>query len=105
MRADEITELDAMTIYSEKNVTEEIANLTKMEMEFDREKLQANPRENLNNVIKSQPCVTAHQGSSETMSNVSLRGAGGAGQGMFTLDGVPLFGNFAGFFFIRSISD
>ena len=98
MRADEITELDAMTIYSEKNVTEEIATLTKMEIELDREQLQANPRENLNYVIKNQPGITAHQSSSETMSNISLRGAGGAGQGMFTLDGVPLFGNFAGFF-------
>ncbi len=98
MIADEITELDAMTIYSEKNVTEEIANLTKMEIELDREKLQAHPRENLNYVIKNQPGITAHQSSSETMSNISLRGAGGAGQGIFTLDGVPLFGNFAGFF-------
>ena len=98
VRADEITELDDMTIYSGKEVAEEIANSTQMEIEFDRAKLQENPRQDLNNVIKSQPGVMAHQGGSETMSNISLRGAGGAGQGMFTLDGVPLFGNFAGYF-------
>ncbi len=96
--ADEIQELDAMTIYSGQDVTEEIANPTKMEIGFGREALQANPRQDLNNVIKSQPGVMLLQGSGETMSNISLRGAGGAGQGMFTLDGVPLFGNFAGFF-------
>jgi len=98
VRADDITELDAMTIYDGKEVAEEIANPTQMEIEFDREKLQATPRENLNNVIKNQPGVMAHQGGGETMSNIGLRGSGGAGQGMFTLDGVPLFGNFAGFF-------
>ena len=95
---DELTELDPITIYDGKSVTEEIANPTKMEIEFDREKLQAIPRENLNNVIKSQPGVMAHQGTGDTISNITLRGAGGSGQGMFTLDGVPLFGSFAGFF-------
>jgi len=53
---------------------------------------------NLNGVLKSQTGLTLNQGSAQMTTGISLRGAGSGGQGLLTLDGVPLFGNFAGFY-------
>jgi len=45
--------------------------------------------------LRSQGGLRLNQGSGQTPTGINLRGAGG-GQGLVTLDGVPLFGNFAG---------
>lgn len=65
---------------------------------MNRDDLQAAEIPNLNGALKRQTGLMLNQGSGKMMTGISLRGAGGGGQGMFTLDGVPLFGNFAGFF-------
>lgn len=65
---------------------------------WDRQDLQATEVTDLNQVLKNEAGVTINQGSGQMTSAVNLRGAGGTGQGMVTLDGVPLFGNFAGMF-------
>lgn len=94
--ADEMESLAPLTIYNEPQT--ELISPARMEDQFTRENLQALEMPDLNNVLKNQPGLILGQASAQMMSSFSLRGAGGAGQGLFTLDGVPLFGNFAGFF-------
>jgi len=48
----------------------------------------------LNGILRQEPSITINQGSGQMASNLSFRGAGG--QGMLTLDGVPLFSDFVG---------
>lgn len=90
--ADDTVSLPSMTIFND-----EVSELP-TQTQFDRETLQAVEMPDLNNVLKSQPGVGIIQGSGQMMTGITMRGAGGSGQGLFTLDDVPLFGNFAGFF-------
>ncbi len=56
----------------------------------------------LNGALRQDPSVTLNQGSAQMASNLSLRGAGG--QGMLTLDGVPLFSDFVGVYSLQRYS-
>lgn len=88
--------LPPLTIFGEaKN---ELIEPARMQTEFERDDLQAMQMPDLNNVLKNQAGLTIGQANAQMMSSISLRGSGGAGQGLFTLDGVPLFGNVSGFF-------
>jgi outer membrane cobalamin receptor len=53
-------------------------------------------------VLRQEPSVTLNQGSAQMASNLSFRGAGG--QGMLTLDGVPLFSDFVGVYSLQRYS-
>jgi outer membrane cobalamin receptor len=56
----------------------------------------------LNGVLRQEPSLTVNQGSAQMASNLSFRGAGG--QGMLTLDGVPLFSDFVGVYSLQRYS-
>jgi outer membrane cobalamin receptor len=56
----------------------------------------------LNGVLRQDPSITINQGSGQMASNLSFRGAGG--QGMLTLDGVPLFSDFVGVYSLQRYS-
>jgi len=56
----------------------------------------------LNGVLRQEPSLTVNQGSGQMASNLSFRGAGG--QGMLTLDGVPLFSDFVGVYSLQRYS-
>ena len=88
--------LPPLTIFGEAQ--NELIEPARMQTEFERDDLQATQMPDLNNVLKNQPGLVINQANPQMMSSISLRGAGGAGQGLFTLDGVPLFGGLAGFF-------
>ncbi|MDD2863158.1 MAG: TonB-dependent receptor plug domain-containing protein [Methylococcales bacterium] len=94
--AEEIDALPPLTIYSQSNA--ELVEPARMQDEFDREKLQAAEMPDLNNVLKNQAGLVLTQTNPQMMGGFSLRGASGAGQGLFTLDGVPLYGSLAGLF-------
>ena len=84
--------LPTMTI-SSPNVTTE-----NLKTELTRSDLQSAEMPDINNVLKNEAGITLNQGSGHMTTALTIRGAGGNGQGMVTLDGVPLFGNFAGMF-------
>jgi len=84
------------TIFGESQ--SELVEPARMQTEFEREDLQTTQLPDLNNVLKNQAGLVINQTNSQAMSSIALRGAGGAGQGLFTLDGVPLFGNLSGLF-------
>lgn len=94
--AEEIDALPPLTIYSQTHA--ELIEPARMQDEFDREKLQAAEMPDLNNILKNQAGLVLTQTNPQMMSGFSLRGASGAGQGLFTLDGVPLYGSLAGLF-------
>ncbi|TAN66468.1 MAG: TonB-dependent receptor [Methylobacter sp.] len=73
----------------------ELIDPPRMANQLDRDALQAAEMPDLNSTLRNQDGLSLRQGSGQTSTTISLRGAGG-GQGMITLDGVPLFGNFAG---------
>jgi outer membrane cobalamin receptor len=56
----------------------------------------------LNGVLRQNPSITVNQGSGQMTSDLSFRGA--RGQGMLTLDGVPLFSNFVGVYSLQRYS-
>jgi vitamin B12 transporter len=89
---DDIVSFAPMTIYGVE------ADATRLQNELNRADLESTEMPDLNSVLKRQTAVMLNQGSGQMMTGISLRGAGGSGQGMFTLDGVPLFGNFAGMY-------
>jgi outer membrane cobalamin receptor len=89
--------LRSMTIYGEQ-LTDELVNSARMQDNLSRVDLQGTQTPDLNSTLKSQPGLMLSQGSGQMMNVMTMRGASGAGQGLLTLDGVPLFGNFAGFF-------
>lgn len=94
--ASEEESLPPLTIFSESQ--KGLIESARMQTEFERDDLQTTQMPDLNNVLKNQSGLMIGQANPQMMSSVSLRGAGGAGQGLFTLDGVPLFGSLAGFF-------
>ena len=63
-----------------------------------QDELESAEKSDISNVLRNQSGITINQGSGQMMSSISLRGAGGVGQGLITLDGMPLFGNFAGIY-------
>lgn len=85
-----------MTVYDDRTYPELIEQ-PRMHNQLDREALQATEMSNLNGVLRNQGGLMLTQGSAQMMTGISLRGASG-GQGLVTLDGVPLFANFAGFY-------
>ncbi|MEN9756014.1 MAG: hypothetical protein RL755_201 [Pseudomonadota bacterium] len=84
--------LPTMTISSQE------VNAEHLKSELTRSDWQSAEMPDLNNVLKNEAGITINQGSGQTTTAMTIRGAGGNGQGMVTLDGVPLFGNFAGMF-------
>ena len=93
--------LPNMTIYND-SITPKIES--SMKNELNREDLEVSEMPDLNSVLRNQSSVTLNQGSGQMNTAIILKGAGGAGQGMVTLDGVPLFGNFAGFYSLSHYS-
>jgi len=73
-------------------------NAENLKTELTRSDLQSAEMPDLNNVLKNEAGITLNQGSGQMTTAITIRGAGGNGQGMATLDGIPLFGNFAGMF-------
>lgn len=88
------TTLDSMIIYGESETIPKSMN-----NRLDRETFQADEMPDLNSVLRSQSGIMVNQGSGQMASNLNLRGAGG--QGMVTLDGVPLFSDFVGVYSLQ----
>lgn len=86
-----------MTVYDDR-IYPELIETPRMRNQLSRDDLQATGKADLNGVLRSQTGLMLNQGSGQMMTGISLRGAGSGGQGMVTLDGVPLFGNFAGLY-------
>ena len=63
---------------------------------IEHELLEDSQVSNLNDLLRSQSAILIRQSSPQVMTSLNIRGSGGAGQGMLTLDGIPLFGNFTG---------
>jgi vitamin B12 transporter len=91
--AESAVELPPMLITSEfSNVTSNISN-------YNDEDLKRMELSDLNGILRQESSVTVSQGSSQMTSNLSLRGAGG--QGMMTIDGVPIFSDFVGVYSLQ----
>lgn len=94
--------LTPMTVYDDRTYPDLIA-APPMSSHLDRAALQAVEMPNLNGALKNQNGLMLSQGSGQMQTGISMRGASG-GQGLLTLDGVPLFGNFAGFYSLSHYS-
>lgn len=88
--------LTSMTVYDDRT-DPELIDPPRMRNRLDRDALQVAEMPDLNSVLKNQSGLTLNQGTGQIPTKISLRGASG-GQGLITLDGVPLFGNFAGYY-------
>ncbi len=88
--------LTPMTVYDDRTYAE-LINHPRMRNQLDRAALQAAEMSDLNSALKNQGGLMLNQGSGQMPSKISLRGASG-GQGLVTLDGVPLFANFVGYY-------
>jgi vitamin B12 transporter len=86
-----------MTIYTENE-----SDMPNLMNDLDQQALHQTELPDLNGVLRQNPSVTLNQGSAQMASNLSLRGAGG--QGMLTLDGVPLFSDFVGVYSLQRYS-
>ncbi|TAN68335.1 MAG: TonB-dependent receptor [Methylobacter sp.] len=95
--ANDKVSLSPMTVYDNR-IYPELIEPPLMRNQLDRDDLQAAEMPNINSVLRNQGGLMLNQGSGQMMTGISLRGAGGGGQGLITLDGVPLFANFAGFY-------
>jgi len=96
MGAEEVVTLPDIIVAAESaddNETNQTASTTR----FNREALSALNKADLNSALRGLGGVGVSQGTPATNSNIILRGASG-GLGLVNLDGVPLFGNFTGFF-------
>ncbi|HEY8094726.1 MAG TPA: TonB-dependent receptor [Methylobacter sp.] len=91
-----------MIVYDDPT-SPELGEQPGMRNQLDRDALESAGTPNLNGVLRNQTGFTLNQGSGQMMTGISLRGAAG-GQGMVTLDGVPLFNNFAGFYSLSHYS-
>jgi outer membrane cobalamin receptor len=94
--------LTPLTVYDDR-IYSELIEPPRMQNQLDRDALQAAEMPDLNGVLRSQGGLMLNQGSGQMPTATSLRGASG-GQGLVTLDGVPLFGNFAGFYSLSHYS-
>ncbi len=88
----DIVSLPTMVLNSQADSTAQLTT------ELTSNDFQQMETPDLNNVLKNEAGLTINQGSPQMTTAILMRGAGGNGQGMITLDGVPLFGNFAGMF-------
>ncbi len=79
------------------HATENIPSPAYSSTEFNRASLDAVNRADLNGVLRGLPSTGLSQANGSSASSLTLRGAGG-GLGLVNLDGIPLFGNFTGFF-------
>jgi vitamin B12 transporter len=95
--ASDTVSLTPMTVYDDRAYPELIEQ-PRMRNQLNRDTLQAGEMADLNGVLRSQSGLMLNQGSSQMTTGISMRGAGSGGQGLITLDGVPLFANFAGFY-------
>ncbi len=92
-----------MTVYDDR-VYPELIEQPRMQNLLNRDDLQAAETPNINAALRSQGGLSLIQGSGQMMTGISFRGAGGGGQGLLTLDGIPLFANFAGFYSLSHYS-
>jgi len=92
-----------MTVYDDRDYPESIEQ-PRLRNQLNRDDLQTTGKPDLNGVLRNQTGLMLNQGSGQMMTGISLRGAGGGGQGLLTLDDVPLFGNFAGFYSLSHYS-
>lgn len=88
--AESVSELPPMVI-----TTSNISN-------YNHDDLKNFELPDLNGVLRQEPSVTINQGSGQMASDLSFRGA--RGQGMLTLDGVPLFSDFVGVYSLQRYS-
>lgn len=88
--------LSPMTIYDDP-VYPELIERPRMQNQLAPDALRAAEMPNLTGALRNQGGLMLTQGGGQMMNSISLRGANG-GQGLVTLDGIPLFGNFAGFY-------
>ncbi|MFU8790049.1 MAG: TonB-dependent receptor plug domain-containing protein [Methylobacter sp.] len=95
--ADDKVSFAPVTVYDDLSYPE-LVESPRMHNQIGREALQASGMADLNGVLRGQSGLMLNQGSGQMVTGMSLRGAGGGGQGLLTLDGVPLFANFAGFY-------
>lgn len=95
--------LSPMTVYDDR-VYPELIEQPRLLNQLNRDDLQANGKPDLNGVLRNQTGLMLNQSTAQSATGISLRGAGSGGQGMVTLDGVPLFGNFAGFYSLSHYS-
>lgn len=100
--ANDKVSLSPMTVYDDR-VYPELIEQPRMRNSLNREDLQAAEMPNLNAALRNQGGLALIQGSGQT-TGISFRGAGGGGQGLLTLDGIPLFANFAGFYSLSHYS-
>ncbi len=94
--------LTPITVYDDRDYPE-LIEAPRMRNQLNRAALQAAEMPNLNGVLRNQSGLMLNQGSGQMPTGISLRGASG-GQGLVTLDGVPLFANFAGFYSLSHYS-
>lgn len=93
---DNTPQLPTVDVYDAREglpVTAELAHATTL----DRSDLEAGGKADLNGALRYLGGLTLNQAGPSTSTGISLRGAGG-GLGLVSLDGVPLFSSFAGFF-------
>lgn len=95
--------LSPITVYDDR-VYPELIEQPRLQNQLNRDDLQAAEMPNLNAALRSQGGLSLIQGSGQMMTGISFRGAGGGGQGLLTLDGIPLFANFAGFYSLSHYS-
>jgi outer membrane cobalamin receptor len=91
IHAESALELPPMVITSSSNISD-----------YNHDDLKAIELPDLNGVLRQNPSITVNQGSGQMTSDLSFRGA--RGQGMLTLDGVPLFSNFVGVYSLQRYS-
>ncbi|MCX7093582.1 MAG: TonB-dependent receptor plug domain-containing protein [Methylobacter sp.] len=101
--ANDKVSLSPMTVYDDR-VYPELIEQPRLRNQLNREDLQAAETPNLNAALRTQGGLSLIQGSGQMMTGISFRGAGGGGQGLLTLDGIPLFANFAGFYSLSHYS-
>lgn len=101
--ANDKVSLSPMTIYDDR-VYPELIEQPRMRNLLNRDDLQAAETPDINAALRSQGGLSLIQGSGQMMTGISFRGAGGGGQGLLTLDGIPLFANFAGFYSLSHYS-
>ena len=75
----------------------EVAQQLGQTTELNREALDAGNRSDLNGALRALPGLNISQSNASTTTGLTLRGASG-GLGLVTLDGVPLFNSFNGYF-------
>lgn len=97
MAENALTPLATMLIESDGSQDNALTT-THTQTALTHDRLAETQMPDITDTLRNQTGITLAQGTGNMMSVISLRGAGGAGQGLLTLDGIPLFGNFAGLY-------